>query len=114
MSEGGATDESTLILHWDGEAWSVVASPNGPNPSNALDDLVAFGPEDVWAAGSSYDELAVTSRTLVERWDGSAWRVVRSPNPDPEYNWLSGIGGRTAEDVWAVGAQGRLTLAINR
>jgi hypothetical protein len=111
---GGGGGETTLILHWDGSQWTVVPSPNGPNPSNVLDDLVAFGPNKVWAGGSSYDDLAVTSRSLVERWDGTGWRVVKSPNPDPDYTTLIGIGGRGPRDLWAVGAQGRLTLALHR
>jgi hypothetical protein len=105
--------EGTLVLHWDGASWTVVPSPNGRNPSNALLDVVAFGPDDVWAGGLSYDDLQVTSRTLVERWDGSAWQVVRTPNPDPSYNVIDGLVGTDAKHVWGVGAQGSRTLAMH-
>jgi hypothetical protein len=111
---GPAVDEATLLMHWDGSKWSVVPSPDGPNTSNELTSLKAFGPDNVWAAGSSYDDLQVTSRTLVERWDGSAWRLVKSPNPDPEYDWLMGIGGADAKQVWAVGGTSSLALAMHR
>jgi hypothetical protein len=109
----GATDEATLVMHWNGTAWSVVPSPNGPLPSNVIESLTAFGPHGVWAVGSSYDELQVTSRSLVERWDGSSWRIVASPNPAP-YTWLGGAGGTDPRHLWAVGAQGALTLAMHR
>jgi hypothetical protein len=110
----GATDEATLVLHWDGTDWSVVPSPNGPQPSNVIGSLTAFGSDSVWAAGSSYDDLNVTSQSLVERWDGSRWRMVDSPNPDPEYTWLGGVGGIDARHLWTVGAQGSRTLAMHR
>lgn len=41
----------TLILHWNGHEWSIVDSPNGAGPYNALDAVAAAGPDDVWAAG---------------------------------------------------------------
>jgi hypothetical protein len=109
----GEANDSTLTMHWDGGSWAVVPSPNGPNPSNELADLVAAGPNRVWAVGTSYDDLLVQYRTLVERWDGSAWKLVNSPNPDPEYSDLEGVtlAGGT---LWAVGAEDRYTLAMHR
>ena len=41
----------TLVLHWNGADWSVVDSPNGAGPYNALNAVAAAGPDDVWAAG---------------------------------------------------------------
>jgi hypothetical protein len=105
--------EGSLILHWDGESWTVVPSPNGPNPSNALLDVVAYGSQDVWAGGLSYDDLQVTSRSLVERWDGSKWRIVQTPDPDADYNVVEGIAGMSPGHLWAVGAQGSGTLAMH-
>jgi hypothetical protein len=109
------TDEatgSTLMLHWDGSAWSVVPSPNGPKSENVLDDLAAFGANDVWAVGSSYSDLSVTSQTLAEHWNGIAWSVVPAPNPAGSYNALVGMGGLPGGQVWAVGATGSKTLAL--
>jgi hypothetical protein len=109
----GESDEATLLMHWDGKAWTVVPSPNGPLPSNELSDLVAAGPSQVWAVGVSYDDIAVQYTTLVERWNGRAWKIVTSPNPDPEYSDLEGV---TLADgtLWAVGATDRYTLAMHR
>jgi hypothetical protein len=109
----GESDDSTLVLHWDGSSWAVVPSPNGPLPGNDLSDLAAAGPSHVWAVGVSYDDIAVEYQTLVEKWNGTAWKIVSSPNPDPEYSDLEGVtlAGGT---LWTVGAEDRYTLAMHR
>lgn len=43
-------------------------------------------------------------RTLIERWDGTNWQVVPSPNVGTVGNSLFGVSGFSANDVWAVGA----------
>src|SRR6185436_18108734 len=43
------------------------------------------------------------SQTLVERWNGTAWSVVPSPNPGTSSNELYGVAAVSANDVWAVG-----------
>ena len=88
----------------------MVTSPNGVQPSSVLSDVAVSGGA-IWAVGSTYDPLAVTSRTLTERWNGSSWTVVASPSPSSQYDVLEGIAaGRGG--VWAVGASERLTLAL--
>ena len=74
----GSTGEfQTLVEHWDGSAWSVVASPNQGTSSNYLYGVTAISASNVWAVGS-YNGSVV--QTLVEHWNGSAWSVVSSPN----------------------------------
>lgn len=113
-SESGLSQSGgTLVLHWDGDAWSVVRSPNGSNPESVLLDVYAFGTDDVWAAGLSYDDLHVTSQTLLEHWNGTRWRILSTPNPDPEYNELDGLTGFGSSRLWLVGARGSRTLAMH-
>src|SRR5262249_38439393 len=45
-----------------------------------------------------------------EHWDGSAWSIVHTPNPQPNFgagnpvnNVLSGVAAFGPDDVWAVG-----------
>src|SRR5262249_15054130 len=64
----------TLIEHWDGTAWSQVASPTpggaGGEASAALSSVAAASPKDVWAVGSYADLLDHnTQKTLIEHWD---------------------------------------------
>lgn len=105
--------DGTLAMHWDGTSWRVVPSPNGPHAGNALLNVIAFGPDDVWAAGYSYDDLEVTAQTLMAHWDGTSWRLVKTPNPGPDYNVLDGLAGLDAKHLWAIGAAGPNTLAMH-
>jgi hypothetical protein len=102
----------TLVLRWDGTAWTAVTAKEGTKPFTALNGVVALGASDVWAVGADYDPLLVSFRTFTEHWDGTAWTVVPSPNPGPDYDYLVGAAGFPGGDVWAVGAadEGTLTL----
>jgi hypothetical protein len=48
-----------------------------------------------------------TRQTLIERWNGSSWSVVPSPNPAGK-TWvvLNGVDAVSANDAWAVGHSG--------
>jgi hypothetical protein len=108
----GSTGDHTLTEHWDGSTWTVVPSPDGTKQTNELGSVVALGSGDVWAVGSTANTLTVTWRTLTEHWDGTAWTVVPSPNPSPEYDYLTAVGGFPGGDVWAVGAADEDTLTM--
>src|SRR5438270_13536251 len=41
--------------------------------------------------------------TLIEHWDGSAWRVVPSPNVGTNDNVLQGVAATSGTNAWAVG-----------
>lgn len=92
----------TLILHWNGNTWSVVPSPNTTSPENRLLGVVAISANNVWAVGSSYDYTFY--KTMIMRWNGAIWSIVPSPNPS-DHNILYGIDAVAANDVWAVGTQ---------
>jgi hypothetical protein len=102
----------SLVLHWDGSSWTVVPSLDGAKSHTSLYGTLALGPSNVWAVGSSYDPIQVSYVTFTEHWDGSAWTVVPSPNPGPEYDQLFGMAGFAGGDVWAVGQAYINTLTI--
>ena len=58
----------TLILHWNGTAWSRVPSPNPPGYLNALFGVVAICPHDAWAVGTTD-----YANTLITHWQGKTW-----------------------------------------
>ena len=93
----------SLTLHWNGETWSVVPSPNPGEYNNVLRDVDASGPNDVWAAGSY--TIAGQPQTMVVHWDGSAWTLMPTPDPDPSTGFW-GISVFEYNDVWVVGASG--------
>jgi hypothetical protein len=95
----------TLVEHWDGESWRTILSPNDGSVENTLHSVAAISADDIWAVGDSYTSTSttVTSRTLIQHWDGAGWRIVTSPNPGSGGSWLSAVAAIAANDVWAVG-----------
>src|SRR5438552_3709101 len=59
----------TLIEHYDGTSWTIVASPNPPSVASYLSTVAAVATNDVWVAGHYLDNTGIY-RTLVEHWDG--------------------------------------------
>jgi S-layer homology domain len=92
----------TMILHWDGSAWSVVPSPNVGTFDNHLFAVNALSPDNVWAVGHYMDSGGMW-QTLTLHWDGSAWGVVPSPNVPSTHNHLMSISMLSGSDGWAVG-----------
>src|SRR6266540_6141137 len=68
--------------------WSIVPSPNEEG-YNWLVDVDASAGNNAWSVGY-YLENGVYE-TLAERWDGSAWTLVDTPNPGPNGDWLYGV-----------------------
>jgi len=93
---------NAIIEHWNGSAWSLVASPRGPNgfgSTAALYDVDAISATNVWAVGYSGSNGL---DSLVEHYNGSTWSVVQAaPSASGYLTSVSAIG---ANDVWAVGA----------
>jgi hypothetical protein len=88
----------TLVEHWDGTAWRIIASPSGAGLQAGLLSVASDSSTDVWATGNS------GSGTLIEHWDGTAWTVVPSPTPPGTLaNPLAGLAIVSAHDIWAVG-----------
>jgi hypothetical protein len=94
----------TLILHWDGTAWKRVPSPNAPHSGeNYLNAVTATSPSSAWAVGEYYIRGGTADRTLILRWDGTAWKIVASPNPGTADNFLRGVAATSPANAWAVG-----------
>jgi len=93
----------TLILHWNGTAWSIVASPNGSPSDNYLNAVEKVSASSIWAVGYYFDLNASQRHTLVEHWNGSGWSVIPSPNVGTGQNILNGVAVVSGSDVWAAG-----------
>lgn len=98
---GGTKTETpieTFILHWNGSAWSQVASPNIPSGANQLFGITAIATNDIWAVGS------VAGAPLALHWNGSTWNVVKvEVGSGLSTEKLNAVSGKAANDVWAVG-----------
>ncbi len=103
----GAGDAGPLAERWNGGSWSIVPSPTPPGSLGAsLSGVKTFSTTNAWAVGAHSTSAAPSTRTLVQRWNGTSWSVVPSPSPDPTRNFLSDVDGASAGDVWAVGNVG--------
>ena len=95
----------TLIEHWTGSSWSVVASPNKGTDNNLLSSVSSISASDIWTVGFYVTTSGGVSvaKTLTEHWNGSAWSVVGSPNASSSINHLNGVIALSSNNVWAVG-----------
>jgi hypothetical protein len=96
----------TLILHWDGRRWGIIASPNAGAGNNALVAIAAASPRDIWAVG--YHDAGSFYRSLVEHWDGERWTVVPLPLLGGGGDGLNAVDVAAPGVVWAVGGSARV------
>jgi hypothetical protein len=97
-------DGGSVIEHWDGSAWSIVANADpGDSYHAGLQSISAHNAGDVWAVGYYYDSIGA-GNTLTEHWNGTAWKLVDSPNePDSPDTELHAVTGFRKHNVWATG-----------
>jgi hypothetical protein len=125
---GGATATTTSTPTCPA-VWYVVSSPNAEEGPNELYSVDAVSADDMWAVGyymgsngshherqtelekwqslkrgnADRKDSTFVLRTLVERWDGSQWTIVPSPNVGLDDNHLLSVDVVSENDVWAVG-----------
>ena len=99
----GESTSGPVALEWNGITWSTISTPSvfgthlglssvtcksasAPSPDPSLPNY----PYWCVAVGSMYQVNDVNaSQTLIERWNGSAWSIVSSPNrPGAVYSYL--------------------------
>jgi hypothetical protein len=93
----------TLILHWDGDQWAVVPSPNLGQHDDQLYAVSAVSANDIWAVGYYNNGPGSHDQTLVAHWDGSQWSALPSPNLGSHNNYLYSVAAVGTNDIWAVG-----------
>jgi len=105
---GSTASNTPLIVHWNGAAWRRVPSPR-PGGHRLLTDVAATSASNAWAVGfiSTIGNLTGPGKTLIERWNGTAWRRVPSPTP-ADGGFLLGVAVGGNGSAWAVGFTGTL------
>ena len=103
---GTASQDQTLIEHYNGSAWSVVPSPNPSNQGDVLTGVKAFASNNVWAVGYYLDTLYDSLDPLVLHWDGTSFTMFTSGVPVGSGFLLEAINGLSPTDIWAVGEDG--------
>jgi hypothetical protein len=91
----------SLAAHFDGVRWTWTPTPNsGPNYTTLFG--VAALPGKAWAVGVGLDDR-YQAHSIIEAWDGAAWRLAATPRLDTQRDILFSASATTANDVWAVG-----------
>ena len=85
--------------------WSVTPSPSPLGPANGnLAGVSCVSETNCFAVGSYF--AFSTEKTLVERWNGTSWSIVATPNLNPSgsnSNGLSGVACPKTASCYAVG-----------
>jgi uncharacterized membrane protein len=83
-------------------AQARVAGFAAPNAADGqLNGVTCAGASDCWAVGDVGPHLSIG---LIERWNGSRWQQVASPDPAGAMSAvLNGVSCATATSCWAVG-----------
>jgi hypothetical protein len=72
-SGSGDGPTKTLILRWNGTTWKKVPSPS-PRASARLSGVAATSARSAWAVGSTSTKSHSNFKTLILRWNGTAWK----------------------------------------
>lgn len=102
----------TLIMHWNGQRWRIVASPSVRAPSDVLNNILfsvsADARNDAWTVGSWGSQAGgyggKGDHALVLHWNGRRWSRATLP-AIRERNMLLGVTAH-AGHAWAVGDRG--------
>ena len=105
--------EFTLVERRNGSKWAVQSSANPKGGGPILFGVSCASPKSCMAVGY-YTSPNLNEVTLAERWDGSAWKVVKTPNPNQPVSFLSGVACTSTTSCVAVGAAGETEQSPNR
>jgi hypothetical protein len=96
----------TVILRWNGKAWTRVPSPSPGAKSGHADaflyGVAAASASNAWAVGNFTDCGCGPGVPLIVHWNGKTWTRVPSPTPKggADLNGVAAISG----GAWVVGA----------
>ncbi|MDQ5825480.1 MAG: Rax2 family protein [Chloroflexota bacterium] len=114
--EPSHSSEWTLTMHWDGEEWSLVPSPNMGLERNTLNNIAAVSSDDIWATGTYELEKPAGGASSIGwyiqtlHWDGENWTIVPSPiyevgpHARTYSNGLSSLVALSEQDIWGFGS----------
>jgi hypothetical protein len=97
------TVDQTLIERYDGNSWTIVSSPNtSTSQHNLLNAVTCTSGGNCWAAGRYVNSTA--DQTLIERYNGTSWSIVSSPNTSAsKLNLLNAVTCVSSTDCRAAG-----------
>jgi len=102
---GASGVTQTLIERWDGAGWGIVTSPDTSSADDDSLNGVSCAATSFCMAVGDYQSLATGGQaTLTEKWDGSAWTIVPSPDSSTQpWDSLQGVSCPSTTFCMAVG-----------
>jgi hypothetical protein len=94
--------DKTLVIHWNGAAWTAMTTPNPGTGNNVLETIFATSATDIWAVGYYRLSPGTAAVSLIEHFDGVSWTAQTGANPGTD-NILFNVSAVSATDAWAVG-----------
>jgi hypothetical protein len=107
----GSAGSRCLIERWNGARWATVPAAGPGRTDCQLTAVTAISARDAWAVGSYQHpgpgHQPGAKLSLIEHWNGTAWRQVASPSPGGDstasVTGLTGVAATSARNAWAVG-----------
>ena len=99
----GSGAQLPIIMHWDGNSWSVISNPNQGPYDNFLYAVTEPSPNDVWAVGNYYTGATsgVLYNTLVLHWHGRQWNIIPSSGrANMQTSILYGLVLTSSQEAW--------------
>src|SRR5205085_5724651 len=98
-----AGDGVTLAERWNGRRWRLERTPHPAGaPESELGDVSCSAASACTAVGYSLNGVAVL--TLAERWNGTRWKLQRTPNSTiAGQSFLAGVSCSSARACTAAG-----------
>ncbi len=97
-------NSATLILHRQGDTWTLVNEPPVPGYGAFAGAVAALSPSDVWLVGT-YEDYTFVLNPYEAHWDGNAWTVLEEGgvgNDHPTY--LTALAAAGPDSLWAAGS----------
>ena len=92
-NNSGATSYMPIVAHWNGSAWSSVATPISGSTQVFITCITGTSSSDIWVAGET------PGGALFMHFDGSTWE--QSQSPVGTTTRISEIAAASANEVWA-------------
>jgi hypothetical protein len=96
--------DAPLIYHYDGSSWKLtIPSLPGGWYTAEVNGIWGSSASDIYVVGTGWDQFADMDKPLIYHYDGSSWEtsILSLPNGWTE-DWLAGVWGSSASDVYAV------------
>lgn len=91
------------IVSWNGHTWQARLAIDASAPGLSLQAIAVGGDGAVWVAGSYFPAGENGAAPIVERWDGTAWSVFPSIQPEARGAWFTNLAVASDGTIWAAG-----------